>query len=247
MIVTRENIYPYYGIYFVDEYGDLIRGISDSDVVLDAGANIGLFTMIAALKARKVIAVEPLPSNFEILSVNIGLNGLSNVILVNKALGDYNGVGYLSGQGAMATLDQKGTEVSVIRIDDMLREIGVDRVDVVKMDIEGSEVKALRGQKFLEKVKRIMLETHGETNTQEVCYILEKEGFQIQPYKFSYLKIAKNIVLNFGDFIQAEWKTGLAASRLVFNYMIKRSGHPVPAADPTSDRKLLYAYKKRIE
>src|SRR5438132_1369419 len=56
------------------------------DVVVDAGAHIGLYTLRAATKAATVVAVEPDPSNRSLLERNIRLNGFSNIIVVPKAL-----------------------------------------------------------------------------------------------------------------------------------------------------------------
>src|SRR5207244_9761613 len=60
--------------------------VAPGDVVVDVGAHIGRYALKAATKASTVIAVEPNPSNFELLARNARLNVFSNVVLVHKAL-----------------------------------------------------------------------------------------------------------------------------------------------------------------
>src|SRR5713101_962584 len=66
------------------------------DVVVDAGAHIGLYTLRAAAKAATVVAIEPDPSNRSLLERNIRLNGFSNIIVVPKALSSGTGTRTLS-------------------------------------------------------------------------------------------------------------------------------------------------------
>jgi tRNA G37 N-methylase Trm5 len=99
-----ERFWPYYGICFVGEYDPILSHIRSSDIVVDAGANIGIFTLLAARKAKLVIAVEPDPENFEYLKRNVRLNRAENVVLVNKALSNYVGEGFMSGKGPLKAL-----------------------------------------------------------------------------------------------------------------------------------------------
>jgi len=60
-------------------------------VVVDVGAYIGTYTVRACKSAELVIGIEPLPFNFAVLAVNVKLNDCSNVVLVNKAVGAFEG------------------------------------------------------------------------------------------------------------------------------------------------------------
>ncbi|WP_229572641.1 FkbM family methyltransferase [Saccharolobus caldissimus] len=66
--------------------------VKKEDIVLDAGAFIGDFTLKIARKAKEVVAVEPLPWAFQLLKKNVEMNELKNVVPVNKALYDVEGV-----------------------------------------------------------------------------------------------------------------------------------------------------------
>jgi len=244
-VVPKETecFWPYYGICFVGEYDPILINIKGSDIVLDAGANVGIFTLLASKKAKKIIAVEPDPENFSYLVKNIYLNGAKNVVSMREALSDYVGKGYLSGKGLSAALSQNhGIPVKVTTIDDMLRRLHVTHVDVVKVDIEGAEVKALKGE-FLSKVRELMIEVHGRQNNMEVYKILKAKGFTIKEWNFSPLISFKKILKNFMPFLNAEFKTHFVAIRLILRCAFGLSPHPVPAAEKDSNVKLIYAHQ----
>jgi FkbM family methyltransferase len=100
------------------------------------------------------------------LKRNIEMNGMRNVSLIETAVGDSTGFATLAlsdgGNLGMFTLGSaKGTArycVQLSRLDDLLEEIGIDTVDLIKMDIEGSEYRALRGaSRTLQRYKPTIL------------------------------------------------------------------------------------------
>lgn len=128
----------------------------DGRTVLDIGANIGLYTIeggVAVGPTGNVLSIEPAPSNFHWLKANVELNHLRNVTLIEVAVGDVDKSSTLSlssgankGMFSLApSLGGSSFAVKVKRIDDLLEERGVASVDLIKMDIEGSEYYALRG------------------------------------------------------------------------------------------------------
>jgi len=130
--------------------------------VLDVGANIGLYTIEASRAvgaSGHVIAIEAAPSHARSVESSIILNGSSNVTVVNVAVGSETGLAILSlpsnGNMGMFTLGNvDGNEsctVPVKRIDDIMDELGIASVDFIKMDIEGSELRALNGAASLLK------------------------------------------------------------------------------------------------
>jgi FkbM family methyltransferase len=130
------------------------------DVVVDAGSRIGTFTAkISACVGEKgrIVAIEPEPENYACLVKNIRANRLDNVIPVRKILWSNPGRMplYLSGNSfshstycdAFFGSTGESIEVEADSLDNILEEAGIDRVDFIKMDIEGSEVEALKGMK----------------------------------------------------------------------------------------------------
>ena len=140
-------------------YGDGPMRVQKGDVVLDCGANIGAFTKEALdAGAAKVVSIEPLERNIECLRRNFAKeieqgwvvvypNGVWNQeellefnMFDNSALGSF----VMADRGATA---QKATKVKipVTTIDRIVAELGLEKVDFIKMDIEGAERKALKG------------------------------------------------------------------------------------------------------
>jgi FkbM family methyltransferase len=148
-----------------EEFGkdvyELERSVKPGDTVLDLGAHIGGFTVRAARKigpAGRVIAVEPAPQNYALLRSNLALNDLSNVEALNLGVWKeratltmhFSGLsGGHSVEEGYANVHESGdvAQVPVDSVDGILAERGIERVDFVKMDIEGAEIEAIKGMR----------------------------------------------------------------------------------------------------
>lgn len=129
--------------------------IKEGDVVVDLGASIGYFTLLASRlvgREGKVYAFEPEPINYSLLVKNIDLNGYDNVVPVQKAVSHASGVVRLFRSDediGNSTIFQYGdgresVEVESTTLDEFFKD-KEHRVDVIKMDIEGAEMAALLG------------------------------------------------------------------------------------------------------
>lgn len=142
---------------------DKARGVSGT--VVDLGANIGGFTVLAALAgARRVIAVEPHPENRARLEHHVRLNGVADrVEIVAAAVSDRDGARVtMSGVGGGAHCDETGdVEVDTIRLDTLLARYGP--ISLLKCDVEGGEYPAFAAidSSALLCVAQIALEFHG--------------------------------------------------------------------------------------
>lgn len=134
----------------------LSKWIKESDYVLDLGANIGYFTLIMSKlvgDSGKVFSFEPSMDNFEILKKNIKVNNCNNVIIENMAVGNKNGEIklYLSDNQSMHTLYEntistnRSVTVPIIKLDDYYNKKSINKINVIKMDVEGAELDTLRG------------------------------------------------------------------------------------------------------
>ncbi|MFM9881768.1 MAG: FkbM family methyltransferase [Burkholderiales bacterium] len=142
-------------------------------VVIDAGANEGLFTLVAAKKVGSeghVYAFEPSPRERAILEANVALNQLTNTTVLPQALAEMVGEATLTiaenehaGQNTLGKFIYevvKGVgsiQIFTQTIDNLVRTKGLDRVDFIKADIEGAEAKMLRGALRTLRVHRPML------------------------------------------------------------------------------------------
>ncbi len=173
----------------------IIKEIQPSDVLYDIGTCVGFVSLHAAKKGVRVISFEPDPYYRKRFETNIQLNSLENKIkIISWAVSDSQGdiVLYTDGvDGISASLRQKGGRGSVIiksdTLDNALMRAEIPFPDVVKMDIEGAEILALKGMEGLlnskKKPRTIFLEIHPSflddfnSSTEEINEILVKAGY----------------------------------------------------------------------
>lgn len=122
--------------------------IPEKATVIDAGANIGCFSRYAFLNgAAQVISFEPSPGNIGCLRENV-----PDAHIVPAGVWDRKTVlsfstGTATNPGSHHVREDGGgnTSIPVTSIDDVVAELGLTRLDYIKMDVEGAEVRALRG------------------------------------------------------------------------------------------------------
>ncbi len=131
--------------------------IRPGHVVVDIGANIGYYTLVFARAvgpAGHVVAFEPDPDNFRLLAHNLRSNGYRNVTLVPSAVSDRAGSASLflsaENKGDHRLYDshdgRQSRTVSTVTVDEVLARCD-GPIDLVKMDIQGAEAKALEGMR----------------------------------------------------------------------------------------------------
>jgi FkbM family methyltransferase len=126
------------------------RRLRPGDVVVDAGAYPGDYALFAARRVGpqgRVICFEPGAANRAVLERHIRRSGLQNLTVVPRGLWNQRATLRFRADGLASTAgaEDGGEAIEVAPLDDLLRELGVDRVDVLKMDIEGAEIEAIQG------------------------------------------------------------------------------------------------------
>lgn len=156
------------GAYSGNQLDLLQQRLRSGATFFDIGANQGEFSVYAAHlvgPAGRVVAFEPVSALRDWLEKNVAANGLKNVAIQPVALGDQDAMLPIYGAPlafddgtdnaglptlhAMQGREQRIEEVPVRRLDDLIESLGIERVDVMKLDIEGSEFAALRGAENL--------------------------------------------------------------------------------------------------
>ncbi len=143
-LLLEQIVYKYY-------QNDIVS-ISEGDLVIDAGGHLGTFTRLALESgARKVVVFEPEPTNITCLQRTFEKEIRERtVVLIEAAAWDET----TNLRFQVADVDNSGTgriategeiEVPAVTIDETVADLGLDRVDFIKMDIEGSERHALEG------------------------------------------------------------------------------------------------------
>jgi FkbM family methyltransferase len=144
---------------FEKEVTDFIDTTCKKDfVVLDIGANIGAhclrFASIVGEKGR-VYAFEPTNYAYAKLQKNISLNEFVNIKTFQVALADRNvpqqTISYRSSWRTDGSFSQEKSVIDFVRLDDWVAENGVDRVDLIKIDVDGNEYSVISGGRELFK------------------------------------------------------------------------------------------------
>jgi FkbM family methyltransferase len=150
------------GTYSGDELAVLAGRLSRDAAFVDVGANLGEFSLFAARRVARVYAFEPSADLFERLRQNVAANGWSHVTTVRSALSDRIGELTLSepreawmdgsrqaGLGSLFpypdAVDVRRQSVPVTTLDAFVESERPARLDVIKIDVEGSELAVLRG------------------------------------------------------------------------------------------------------
>jgi len=170
----------WYG-YYEKELGDLLKKmLRSNDVFIDIGANIGYFSLLSASisPSVKVISFEPVKDLFEKMNENFSINDNKNIVAINVAVGEMNEQRelYLSAPDnlGMSSFYQpenysgRNEKVEVIAFDDWFKTSGLTKIDLIKLDIEGNELAALKGMSaVLENQKpALIVEINPETLSQ---------------------------------------------------------------------------------
>lgn len=152
-----------FGAYQPDMLNALRNVVRTDDRVLMAGANIGYIPLVLAHLGCVVIAFEADPRNVERCRENIDLNPRFDIRLVGKGLSDQAGIlkFWLSDTNSQSSFGyphhaSEQTQIAVTAGDEALRELGIQKLDGIVLDVEGWECHALAGlrQTILSSVPR---------------------------------------------------------------------------------------------
>ena len=139
------------------DYAEL--ALADDAVVIDAGANLGVLSLGFSFVAPRgrVIAIEASPDTYGRLVQNVAAAHAANIETMHLAVGESAGTleffsspwfsagRFVKKETFGASLHQGSTRVPAEPIDDIVERLGLDRLDLIKIDIEGHELPALHG------------------------------------------------------------------------------------------------------
>jgi len=187
------KLYTHYeGLQVIDEVlvlGQYSKGLeSDSRVVVDVGAHIGTFTLLAALTMKRrgiqgvVVPVEPVSINYMLLLSNVKLNQLEHYVKPIKAAVVSQKttleIGWIG-------VKEKVQTITMYKIIDLIKKLGYSNIDLLKMDIEGAEIDVLlNNNSWLNHVNRIVMELHpqiyGYNGVLKIVRELKERGFEVK-------------------------------------------------------------------
>ena len=176
----------------IDSFDDA----QDKPVIVDAGAHIGMSVLYfkTMFPQARIIAFEPIPTNYELIKKNVEENQLENVELYQAVVAPKPGIlriqepvgegVWKSGAGIIpkgwkGIQDNKEIKVEAIGIAEILR----DKIDLFKMDIEGMEYEVIRNAgPQIRNVANWMIEVHPRKDhrIEEIQKILSQNGYKLE-------------------------------------------------------------------
>jgi FkbM family methyltransferase len=157
--ISTQIFWSGWNAYETETLALFFRLASAGETILDIGAHVGLFALVAghANPKARVFAFEPVTDSFERLQRNVRLNELSNVQCVNSAVGDTDGTGEVFHQPGLtftASLSRtfmdwqetwSSSPITVVTGDKFISDNQIAKLDLIKIDTESTEPQVLRG------------------------------------------------------------------------------------------------------
>jgi FkbM family methyltransferase len=193
------------GEYEKSEIDFFSKCLKPGDVVIDIGANIGIYSLVASKivgESGKVLAVEAVPKNQEILCKNIKLNSAHNVEVINAAASDKadQTLKIYIQKGSMGTHSavKSGNDfivVNTVSLDSVTKSL--NKVDVVKIDVEGYEAYVFKGgMNVIQKYKPTIFVEYDQKLAEQAEIRVEEFLYRLKElYKYSYVVDEKKVQL----------------------------------------------------
>lgn len=177
-------------IYFDNVYAPFVKG----ETILDVGANLGMISYYFSQFAKQVFSLEPAKEHFTNFKKMIDFNNIKNITAINKAMyiksGKYplfknKNKTMFSLHAAVQDGSQKSEEVETITIKDLFKEHKIEHIDLMKLDVEGSEIEIVSHSTFVEvapKIDTVIVESHAWSGRHEnqLKEALKNAGYTVE-------------------------------------------------------------------
>src|SRR5258708_1806135 len=178
------------GTYEVDRIRAFENAVVPGAVVYDVGANVGIYSLVASLRAGpagKVYSFEPLDRNLRYLHLHIALNNMRNCLVVEEAVCNREGRLPFSAAAWTSNMGRLSTEGEILVPSTTLDSCvygqkGFRPPNVVKIDVEGAELEVLKGasRTLAEFHPTIFLEIHGTQLHADCLAFLHAKGYHVE-------------------------------------------------------------------
>jgi len=201
------GLFFYPQLYDNEEFSFLREILTSNDTFLDIGANIGIYTLLASSllsEKGKVVSIEADPYNYQKLLNNIRLNNFTNIIPLNIGVSDKSetlslGINDTGNRGGNSFhfSSEKSVRVNCQSLLDILTELKINTVKMMKIDIEGFEYKVLYhffNHSKTEIYPEYILIEHLHVNSQEnaINLLIENGYVSLKSNKYNtFLKFSK--------------------------------------------------------
>jgi len=205
--------------YYQPTLSELIkRSVRLGNVCLDVGANVGAYTLLMAFAAGKdgrIVALEPHPDIAARLRANIALNNLDNVDVIEAALSDEDGKAtfYVHGNDAFnrggsgltsSEVASKPIEVAAVTGASLEKTADIGRLDFIKIDVEGSEMMALRElSELIGRHRPYLIFEHQKTLWYKSGSTIEEALELLSPNDYDLYTLQANVFRSLGHTVPA--------------------------------------------
>lgn len=176
-----------------DEYGLDSLALPKDAIIIDIGAQAGIFSVYASRKASKIFAYEPILDNYNLISKNIIINQLvDKIIPFNLAVSDkkeklriFLSKNHTAGHSIYGSGDNY-IDVQTTTLKDIFDKNKIKKCDLLKIDVEGSEYRILYSlpDRYFSKICRIHMEYHDVDNDKKnhryLIEFLKSKGFKVK-------------------------------------------------------------------
>ncbi len=185
-------------IYAMKEYDPALKGLREEPLIIDIGANIGVFDVRAKrmYPKSKIISYEPFGNNFNLLKKNLALNKVENVFTYKLGVADKKQVKTLyihkENLGANSLYNKTDTTVKIftISLNQAFSQNKISKCDLLKLDCEGAEFDILynASKSTFNKINKIFLEYHDYSNSgkaEDLAKFIANQGFNVKLRPFA--------------------------------------------------------------
>jgi FkbM family methyltransferase len=179
---TTSDVSTFEQVFVAEEY-EIPLGFEPATII-DAGANIGLVSALFASRypGAQIVAIEPDADNYAMLERNT--RAYPNVTAVRAALWSRAGALRIANPGdepwAFRIEEAAGGGITAVTVEDVLGILGTERLDVLKMDIEGAEGKVMaHSAGWIDRVRMLIVELHDDEAASAFFQAIEGHGFDI--------------------------------------------------------------------
>jgi FkbM family methyltransferase len=184
LVARRRDAVPLYEQFGLDSYGVTLHEPIGS--ILDLGANVGFAAVSLAARhpGAHLVCVEPDPESFALLERNLALNHIEAAVYRAAVVGEPGRYAVASGAAPASNrvFRSAAGEIDGITVGEALGRAGLERVDLMKIDIEGAEAGVFADARdWAPRVRAIIAELHAPYGVADADALLALHGFELVP------------------------------------------------------------------
>jgi FkbM family methyltransferase len=185
------NLLYYPQLFEPEECAALLPQIRPEDVVVDVGAHVGFYSLLASKRAARVLSIEADPKTFRYLERNLAMNRATKIralqagvsdrcetlkLFSDDALGDLSAHSFMPGWGR-----SDAVEVECFPLIQLMKAQGFDSCDVLKIDVEGFEYRVLKPLFDQTEIRPrlVLVEYYEKRNSGDVRALLDSQGYHL--------------------------------------------------------------------